>query len=251
MKNLNFTIKENSIGWLEWNQPNSSTNLLSLSFMEEMSYTVKDIELAKPKVLVFTSKKPNNFCAGADIKGTRDIHTKKEMQSILDKAHDMFGRFEQLKLSKIAVIHGPCLGGGLEWALCFDYRLISDSSYTRLGLPEIQLGLIPGFGGCLRLPRLIGLKQSLSMILTGKSLNSKQTHQAALADERIPSPILEKRALEFAREIVQGKKPAHPKTSYRAKKPYSFIMEKTLKPVLCFLAKKQALKKQKAFIRPL
>ena len=247
MKILKLIIKENSIGWLEWNQPNSSTNLLSLSFMEELSSVLKDIELAKPKVLVFISKKPSSFCTGADIKSIQNIHTKKEMQSILDKVHNIFCRFEQLKLPKIAAIHGPCLGGGLEWALCFDYRLISDSSHTRLGLPEVQLGLIPGFGGCLRLPRLIGLKQSLSMILTGKSLNSKQAHQMVLADERIPSLIFEKKALEFAREIVKGKKTAHPKASYKARKPYSFIQEKTLKFVLCLLAKKQILKKTKGF----
>ena len=139
------------------------------------------------------------------------------------------------------------MAAGLELALCFDYRLISDSPHTRLGLPEVQLGLIPGFGGCLRLPRLIGLKQSLSLILTGKSLNSKQAHQITLADERIPSLILEKKALEFAGEIVKGSKPARPETSYRVRKPYSFIPEKTLKPALCFLAKKQSLKKTKGF----
>lgn len=247
MKSLKFTIKENSIGWLKWDQPNSSTNLLSLSFMEEINSIMKDIESAKPKALVLISKKPNSFCAGADIKGIQNIQTKKEVQSSLDKVQDMFCRFEQLKLSKIAVIHGPCLGGGLEWALCFDYRLISDSPHTRLALPEVQLGLIPGFGGCLRLPRLIGLNQSLSLILPGKGLNSTQAQQVALADERIPSLTLEKRALEFAREIVKGEKPAHPKTNYKARKPYSFFMEKTLKPVLCFLAKKQILKKTKGF----
>jgi len=247
MKSLKFIIKENSIGWLEWDKPNSSTNLLSLFFMEELNSIIKVIELAKLKALVLISKKSNSFCAGADIKGIRDIQTKKEVQSILDRVHDIFCRFEQLKLSKIAAIHGPCLGGGLEWALCFDYRLISNSPYTRLSLPEVQLGLIPGFGGCLRLPRLIGLKKSLSMVLMGKSLNSKQAHQIALADERIPSLILEKRSLEFAREIVKGKKPAHPKTSYKIQKPYSFIQEKTLKPVLVFMAKKQILKKTKGF----
>ena len=112
MKSLNFTIKENSIGWLEWDQPHSSANLLSLSFVEEMNSLIKDIESAKPKALVFLSKKQNSFCAGADIKSIQNILSSGEMRSILDKAQDMFCRFEQLNCSKIAVIHGPCLGGG-------------------------------------------------------------------------------------------------------------------------------------------
>ena len=246
-KNLTFSIKEDSIGWLEWDQPDSSVNLLSLSFMEELSSTLNQIEKEGLKALVVVSKKSHNFCLGADIKEIQKIKTQKEMRDILDKVHDLFLRFEQLNFAKIVAIQGACLGGGLEWTLCFDYRLSADSSHVKMGLPEVQLGLIPGFGGCLRLPQLVGLKQSLKMILTGKSLTAQQAQRIGLVDEKVPSLLLEKRALELAREIVKGSKQTHPKKNYRNLKPYSFFMEKILKTFLCFLAKKQTLKKTKGF----
>ena len=244
MKSLNFTIKENSIGWLEWDQPHSSANLLSLSFIEELSSVLRQIQSTQIKTLVLISKKPNMFCAGADIKEIQKIQTKKEIQDILNKTQELFCLFEQLEFSKIAVIQGPCLGGGLEWVLCFDYLMLSDSPKTQLGLPEIQLGLIPGFGGCLRLPRRIGLKRSLNMILSGKSINSRQALKMALVDEQVPSLVLEKRAMELARDMTKKK---YPRKNYKDRKPYSFFIEKTLKLALCFLAKKQLLQKTKGF----
>lgn len=247
MKNLNYNIREDSIGWLEWDQPASSVNLLSFSFMEEFSFILNQIEKTKPKAFVLISKKPNNFCAGADIKEIQKIKTKKDLQDILDKVHNLFHRFEQLNLSKISAIQGRCLGGGLEWALCFDYRLSADSPHVQLGLPEIQLGLIPGFGGCLRLPQLIGLKKSLKMILTGKSLTAQQAQKIGLVDEVVPFLLLEKRALDLARKVVTEDQQAQPRKNYKDLKPYSFLIEKTLKPALCFLTKKKILKKTKGF----
>ncbi len=316
MKSLSFKIKENSIGWLEWDQAQSSVNLLTLSFIEELSSVLKEIELAQLKALVVISKKSKGFCAGADIQSIQNMQTEKdarfvldaeimpavkpahpqtekdarfvldaeitpavkpaspqtereklfvldaeitpavkpappqterEMRFALDKAHNLFCRFERLKASTIAVIHGACLGGGLEWALCFDYRLVSASPQTRLALPEVQLGLIPGLGACFRLPRLIGLRPSLSLMLTGKSLSAKQAMDIALVDERVPPFVLEGRAWELAKEIAEGKKTAHPKTDYKSRRPLSFIMEKIGKSAICFLAKKQILKKTKGF----
>ena len=247
MKNLNLKIKDNSIGWLEWDQIHSSVNLISASLIEELDTVLKEIEEARLKALVLVSKKASSFCHGADIKEIQKNHTQKELQELLDKAHDLFSRFERLECSTIAAIQGPCLGGGLEWALCFDYRLIADSPQTLMGLPEVQLGLIPGFGGCLRLPRLLGLKQSLTLLLTGKSLNPKQSCKITLADEKVPYLILEKRALDLANDIVKGVKEARPKTDYKNRKPYSFYLEKIMKPLLLLLAKQQVLKKTKGF----
>ena len=175
MRNLNFSVKDNSIGWLEWDQSQSSVNLLSSDFMKELAVILKQIEKSQIKVLVFISKKLKNFCAGVDI---REIQRQKNIAEDLNKAHDLFCRFENLGLSKISAIRGSCLGGGLELALCCDYRLLADSPETLLGLPEVHLGLIPGFGGCVRLPQLIGLKSALSLILTGKKLNSLSAYKS-------------------------------------------------------------------------
>ena len=241
MKSLSFTVKENSIGWLEWDSPHSSVNLLSLSFLKELESVLKQIKQKPLKALVLISKKASGFSAGVNIKEIQKIQTKREIKQILDQAHHLFLDLENLKIPKVAVIHGLCLGGGLELALCFNYRLLADSPDTRLALPEVHLGLIPGFGACQRLPQLIGIKQSLDMILSGKSLNPAQALKAGLADEKIPSLILEKTALDFTNSISLKSGPD--KTKH---KKHSFI-EKAFPFALYFLAKKQILKKTKGF----
>ena len=247
MKQLHFSIKDNSIAWLEWDQTDSSVNLISSSFIKELGDLIPTIESSQLKALVVVSKKENNFCAGADIKEIQKIQDHKQIKSILQSAHLVFSKFENLKLSKICAIEGACLGGGLEWALCFDYRLVSQSKQTKLGFPEVQLGLIPGLGGCIRLPKLIGLKQTLKLILTGKSLRAKQAVSIGLVNEQIPSLVLKKRALELAQQIAKGKTPTQTKNSYKEKQPYSYWLEFFLKPVICLLSKKQTLKKTKGF----
>ena len=247
MKHLNFTVKDKSIGWLEWDQADSSVNLISSSFIKELSSIIKRIEDSQLKALVFISNKKNNFCSGADIKEIQKITDYKKIESLLKTAHFTFSKFENLKLSKISAIEGACLGGGLELALCFDYRLAGQSRQTKLGCPEAQLGLIPGLGGCIRLPKLIGLKQALKLILTGKSLTAKQAFSIGLVNEQVPSLVLKKRALELAQQVVKGQAPPHPKNSCKDKKPYLYWLEFLLKPVICFIFKKQTLKKTKGF----
>ena len=246
-KHLHFSTQENSIGCLEWDQVDSSQNLLTLSFMKELSSALNEIKQKNLKALILTSKKRGSFCAGADIKEIQKIKTREEMKKILDQAHDLFDQFERLECVKIAAIQGSCLGGGLEWALCCDYRFVADDPSIQIGLPEIRLGLVPGFGGCLRLPRLIGLKKSLEMILTGKSLNPTQAFKIGLIDEIIPELILKNKTLEQAKNIVQGKSIFPTKNHYKDKKYFVFLLEKTTKRILCFLAKKQVLKKSKGF----
>ena len=247
MKQLRFSIKEEFVGWLEWSTDNSSVNLISPSFMEELSAIIKEISTSPIKVLALISKKEKSFCAGADIREIQNIKDKQTLNNILNESQQIFSQFESLKFSKITAIEGACLGGGLEWALCFDYRLASNSAQTKLGLPEIQLGLIPGFGGCIRLPKLVGLKSALKLILTGKSIKAKQALAIGLVNELVPSLVLEKRALELARQIINGKALPHPKNSYKDKRPYFYWLETLLKPAICFVFKKQTLKKTKGF----
>ena len=247
MKQLQFTIKDNSIGWLEWDQPNSSVNLISSAFIKELEELIPNIEASKIKALIFISNKENNFCAGADIKEIQQIKETKKIKSILESAHSVFSKFENLKLSKIVAIEGACLGGGLEWALCFDYRLASKSRQTKLGLPEVQLGLIPGLGACIRLPKLIGLRQALKLILTGKSLRAKQAFSIDLVNEHVPALVLKKRALQLAEQIITSQSSSKVKNSYKEKQAYSYWLELFLKPFICFLFKKQTLKKTKGF----
>ena len=173
----------------------------------------------------------------------QDFKGKSDLRQILERVHSLFLRWESLQTSKIAAIEGLCLGGGLELALAFDYRLAGDSPRLKIGLPEVRLGLIPGAGGCLRLPRLAGLKAGLSMILAGKTLSGKEALKKQLIDELIPPPILLPKALELAREIAEGKRPPHPPQKYKPKGWLALLEERLGKTALFYLAKKKTLKK--------
>src|SRR6185436_14225573 len=104
-------------------------------------------------------------------------------------------------------INGACLGGGCELVLACDYRLCSDAPETKIGLPETKLGIIPGFGGCVRLPRVVGLQASLDIILAGKAVDARKAQKMGLVDEAIPAQMLEARAIAFAKEVAsKGKR---------------------------------------------
>src|SRR5262249_43706161 len=115
-----------------------------------------------------------------------------------------FQRLESFEKPVVAAIHGAALGGGLEWALACDYRIATDSPKTQLGLPETQLGLLPGAGGTQRLPKLIGVQAAIDLILTGKSLKAKKALKLGLVDEVVPPAILKQIALKRARELSDG-----------------------------------------------
>ena len=243
MSALNFKVVEKDIGLIEWDDKNSSTNVLSISLLDEFSGLLEKIKAENLKALVLVSKKESVFIAGADINDIQNITEKSGFRNVLEKAHKILNEFESLPVSKIAAINGACLGGGLEMALAFDYRLASDSPKVKIGLPEIQLGIIPGFGGCIRLPRLVGLKTALSIILPGKSYPGIVAYKKGLVHELVPHAILNDRALELARQIVQGKKPAHPSQKYKQNK----LLKPIKKQFMCLMARIQTAKQTKGF----
>jgi len=134
------------------------------------------------RVLVIRSAKPSGFIAGADLHEFTAIRTPAEASALSERGQRLFDKLAALHVPSIAVIPGPCLGGGLEFALACDYRLVIDQPKTQLGLPEIELGLLPGWGGTQRLPRVVGLEAALKIILGGKRLNASQALRWGLAD---------------------------------------------------------------------
>lgn len=159
---------------------------------------------ASVSAVVFTSGKKDNFVAGAKIDFLSTIKSASEATQVSRQAQAGFDRLDAFPKPVVAAIHGACLGGGLEWALACDYRIATDSSKTAIGLPEVQLGLIPGAGGTQRLPRLVGAQIALDLILTGKSLKAKKALKLGVIDEVVAAPILLEIAQRRAKELAAG-----------------------------------------------
>lgn len=156
------------------------------------------------KAIVFISGKQDTFVAGASVDFLSTLTTVETAVAAVRQFHASLERLEASSKPVVAAIHGACLGGGLEWALACDYRLATDSPKTALGLPEVQLGLIPGAGGTQRLPRLIGVQAALDLILTGKRLKPKKALKLGLVDELVAPPILRQVAITRALALAQG-----------------------------------------------
>jgi 3-hydroxyacyl-CoA dehydrogenase / enoyl-CoA hydratase / 3-hydroxybutyryl-CoA epimerase len=162
------------------------------------------LEDAAVKAVVFTSGKQDGFVAGADVRWLGTLKTKEDGERASREGQAQFARLASVSKPVVAAIHGACLGGGLEWALACGYRMCSDSPKTQLGVPEVQLGLLPGAGGTQRLPRLIGIAHALDLILTGKSVRPSKARKLGLVDEVVPRPILVEVAMRRARELADG-----------------------------------------------
>jgi len=179
-KYFKLTHKDNNLSSLVFDFPKSPINKLSFEVLKELELVFDEIENNKNiKVLAFSSAK-KDFIVGADIKEIKTLRNKDDISNLLDKVHSLFLKIENLKCKTIAIIDGYCLGGGLELALCFDYRIASSKS--NLGFPETQLGIIPGFGGTYRSVKLIGLQKSLQMILTAKNIDANKSYRFNLVD---------------------------------------------------------------------
>lgn len=159
-----------------------SVNIFNDEVMEELERVLQFLESETPQVVVFRSLKTRGFFAGADVSRIAELRTAAEALPLLRRGQQLFARIENLNAVTVAAIHGPCLGGGLELALACDYRIALDAPSTKLGLPEVQLGLIPGWGGTQRLPRLIGIMSALPMILKGTKLSAGSSLKSGLVD---------------------------------------------------------------------
>ncbi|RFU89387.1 enoyl-CoA hydratase-related protein, partial [Citrobacter gillenii] len=181
--------------------PGEKMNTLKAEFASQVRAILKQIRDNKDlRGVVFISAKPDNFIAGADINMIGNCRSAQEAEALARQGQQMMAEINALPIPVIAAIHGACLGGGLEMALACHSRICTDDVKTVLGLPEVQLGLLPGSGGTQRLPRLIGVSTALDMILTGKQLRAKQALKVGLVDEVVPQTILLEAAVELAKK---------------------------------------------------
>jgi len=196
-----FTLvrQENGIAHLVMDVPNETMNTLKAEFSEQISEMLVDINNDENIIgIVLLSGKADSFVAGADITMLAECTTAEQATALSRQAQMIFDQLERLKIPVVAAIHGACLGGGLELAMACHARICSNSTKTALGLPEVQLGLLPGGGGTQRLPRLVGLQKSLDMMLTGKQLRAEQALKAGLVNDIVPASILVKTAEKLA-----------------------------------------------------
>lgn len=191
---------QDDIGIITMDVPGERMNTLRASFVDDITVLLTDIaNNTQIKGLVLQSGKPDSFIAGADVNMLADCVSVEQAQALSEAGQAVFNQLAALNIPLIAAIHGPCLGGGLELALACHGRVCSDDDKTRLGLPEVQLGLLPGSGGTQRLPALIGLTNALDMMLTGKQLRAKQALKRSLVDDMVPVSILLDTAIALAR----------------------------------------------------
>jgi len=188
--------------------PGEPVNKITRAVREELSTLLDRLEKDdQVRAVVFISGKPDTFIAGADIEEFVALRSQAEAEDLVRRGQMLINRLTALGKPVVAAIHGACLGGGLETALGCSYRVATDHPKTVLGLPEVQLGIIPAAGGCQRLPRLIGLRAALDLILPGKTLPAARAYQAGLVDDVVHPAILEPVALEAAQRLAQGWRP--------------------------------------------
>lgn len=237
-------IGANEIAVLTFDLPGEKVNKLSSSVMLELKNHLEKLKTSSYKMVLFKSAKPRIFIAGADIEEIRQLTTKEQVQAAVSGGQAIMNMIEDLPMPTMALVNGACAGGGCELILSCDYRIASEDSSTRIGLPETQLGILPGFGGCIRLPRVVGLQASLDVILAGKLLNAKKAQKIGLVDYVVHPNLLESFAQQQIEKIIAdgGKKR---RKYFQARGVVAKLLEGLLSGVVFSKAKEGVLKATK------
>ena len=198
-KHWKLETDDEGIAWCHIDVQGSSTNVLSSEVLTEFSSLLDTVESTRPTGLVVLSGKQNGFIAGADIKEFTQIKTEKDAMDLLNRGHSAFNKLDTLNIPTLALINGFCLGGGLELSLACDYRIMMENDRSKIGLPEVLLGIHPGFGGCMRLTRLIGPVKALQLMMQGRTLDPKRAKKMGIVDFVVP----ERQFLGSAAQLIQ------------------------------------------------
>src|SRR5437870_9703644 len=200
-RNWRLAHDEDGIAWLALDKAGASANTLAVDVLNELDKVLASLEKNLPKGLVLRSAKPSGFIAGADIGEFRGLTDAAMVEERLSEAHAVVDRLDRLGAPTVAVIHGYCLGGGLEIALACDYRIAVEDA--RLGFPEVMLGLHPGLGGTVRLPRLINPLEAMTMMLTGRNVRAARARSLWLVDAVVPERHVKAAAIAAVAESLK------------------------------------------------
>ena len=222
--NFRVTTDDRGVMTIALDVPGRPLNVLTHEVMEELEEIVHGLEQETScKLAIFRSDKESGFLAGADVSVIANIDSARHALQLIERGQTLFQRIEWLPIPTMAVIHGPCLGGGLELSLACKFRVARDNSSTQIGLPEIKLGLIPGWGGTQRLPKVAGLSNALSMILTGKHLSAADAYRIGLIDRAIDPEHWQESLDQFIDEVLSG----HVSESHRRRPRWQRLIEAT------------------------
>ncbi len=232
--NITREIVDSGICILTFDRPDSSANILDEQTLDELNDHLEFLEQEKSlKGLVIHSAKPKIFIAGVDLNAFAHELTDDAVLKLIELGQNTFSRLSQLPLTTVAAIHGACLGGGLELALACDYRVASSDKATKIGLPEVQLGILPAWGGSTRLPRLLGFTKALNVILSGKIYAAKHALKLGIVDT-VAYP-------EYIIKIASVKAMVSKRTNY----PFFFVNTLPVAALIAGKVRKDIIKKTK------
>ena len=192
------------LAWAVLDTADSSTNTLGAAVMVELGQILDECEKNPPKGLVFKSAKEAGFIAGANIEEFTSADTPEKARALIQRGWDTYNRLAAVRDPTLALVRGHCMGGGTELALACRYRIAVDEPGTKFALPEVMLGIVPGWGGMLRLPQLVGPAAAMDMMLTGKNIDAKRARRMGLADECVPPRVMENAARML---VLSGRPP--------------------------------------------
>jgi len=237
-------VEENEAGmvWLGMDVEDSSTNVLSATVLAELYQILTKLAKQQPNGIAITSSKEKGFIAGADVKEFTKISNQQEALELVQYGQTVFNLLDKMPCPTIAVINGFCMGGGLELALACDYRIALQDAKTRLSLPEVRLvpevrlGIHPGYGGTVRIFRLVNPLIAMDLMLTGRSVSTSYAKRIGLIDDAIPERLLN----NVANKILQQKP-----SKKKAPKISKLLNSGLVRPLVAMQMRKQVAKKAK------
>ncbi len=240
MSYLNWKLEREAdanggVAWAILDTADSSTNTLGAEVMTELGLILDECEKNPPKGLIFKSAKEAGFIAGANIEEFTTADTPQKARALVKRGWDAYNRLAAVSYPTLALVRGHCMGGGTELALACRYRIAVDEPGTKFALPEVMLGIVPGWGGMLRLPQIVGPAAALDMMLTGKNIDAKRAKKMGLADECVPPRVMENAARML---VLSGKPPRQDTLPFLQK-----LMNGPLKSMVGNGAKKQVAKR--------
>jgi 3-hydroxyacyl-CoA dehydrogenase/enoyl-CoA hydratase/3-hydroxybutyryl-CoA epimerase len=194
LKHWQVHTDTDGLAWITIDVADSAANTLGSEVLSEFAQVLDAMDRIKPVGMVIRSGKSSGFIAGADLDEYAKIEEVEGIKAIVARNWALFNRLEAMQWPTLALIRGHCMGGGLELSLACRYRIAVDEPGTRMALPEVMLGIVPGWGGMLRLPRVVGPTAAMDMMLTGKQIDARRAKRMGLVDECVPPRVMENAA---------------------------------------------------------